>query len=252
MGSTEPQAPHGGVDVALRRAEAADAAAITEAHLRARATAPMPPSVHDAAEIQRWVSRRIDECEVWVAEAAGAVVGYADLDAERAGPGWLHSLYVLPEHTGRGVGSLLLDLAKARRPEGFSLWVFASNEPARRFYRGRGLVELERTDGSTNEERAPDLRMAWPGERPLEHFRAQIDQVDADLALLLAYRFALARAVQEHKPVGGHRGRDPEREREIVQGMAARAPGVPEETWEQVVDAVIRAGLDAAERQGPG
>jgi len=30
--------------------------------------------------------------------------------------------------------------------------------------------------------------------------------------------------------------------------MAVRAPGVGEDTWAQVVDAVIRAGLDVADR----
>ena len=135
----------------------------------------------------------------------------------------------------RRIGTLLLDLAKARRPGGFSLWVFESNTPARAFYAHHGLVELELTDGRTNEERARDVRMAWPGEAPLEHFRARIDEVDAELALLLAHRFALARAVQAHKPVGGHEGRDPEREAEIVRGMAARAPGVPEATWRRVL-----------------
>ena len=34
-----------------------------------------------------------------------------------------------------------------------------------------------------------------------------------------------------------------------MRGMAARAPGVPPETWRTVVDAVIRAGLDTAERR---
>ncbi len=241
---TSTEAP----DVLLRRAETEDAAAVAEVHLRARAAAPMPPSVHDAEDVQRWVAQRAAEVELWVAERDGSVVAYADLEREGDGPGWLHSLYVLPDHARQGVGSLLLDLAKARRPAGFSLWVFESNTPARAFYARHGLVELERTDGRTNEERHPDVRMAWPGDRPLDHFRAQIDQVDAELALLLAHRFALTRAVQGFKPVGGHEGRDPEREAEIVRGMAARAPGVPTETWRRVVDAVIAAGLDASEK----
>src|SRR5690349_7322177 len=161
-------------DVTLRRAEPDDAVAIVEVHLRARDAAPMPPSVHDADDIRRWVAGRIDDVEVWVAERDGSVVAYADLEREAAGPGWLHSLYVLPEHAGQGIGTLLLDLAKARRPAGFSLWVFESNTPARGFYARHGLVELEHTDGRTNEERAPDLRMAWPGSRPVEHLRDQV------------------------------------------------------------------------------
>jgi hypothetical protein len=62
---------------------------------------------------------------------------------------------------GKGIGSALLDLAKALRPRGFDLWVFEVNTPARRFYERHGLVELDRTDGSGNDERAPDCRYGW-------------------------------------------------------------------------------------------
>jgi GNAT superfamily N-acetyltransferase len=111
--------------------------------------------------------------EVWVAEAAIAsapdtaapaadaaeVVAVMSLDEE-----WLDDLYVAPEHAGHGVGSALLQLAKALRPNGFDLWVFEVNAPARRFYERHGLVQLERTDGSGNDERAPDCRYGWrPG-----------------------------------------------------------------------------------------
>jgi ribosomal protein S18 acetylase RimI-like enzyme len=74
---------------------------------------------------------------------------------------WLDDLYVAPRRAGRGIGSALLDLAKALRPGGFGLWVFEMNGPARRFYERHGLVPVERTDGSGNEERAPDVRYAW-------------------------------------------------------------------------------------------
>lgn len=122
----------------------------------------MPPSVHADDEAYPWLAGRLREDEVWVAEVAGQVVGYA-----RLAGAWLDDLYVLPAHAGRGVGSALLDLAKALRPGGFSLWVFETNRPARDFYARHGLVELERTDGSDNEEKAPDIRMAWPGaDRP--------------------------------------------------------------------------------------
>ena len=93
---------------------------------------------------------------VWVADADGDVVAVMALDDR-----WLDDLYVRPDHAGQGVGSALLDLAKALRPDGFELWVFEVNTPARRFYERHGLVLLERTDGAGNEERAPDLRYGW-------------------------------------------------------------------------------------------
>jgi len=93
---------------------------------------------------------------VWVAEGAHGLVGYARLTEA-----WLDDLYVLAEHRGAGVGGALLDLVKALRPAGFGLWVFEQNVPARAFYARHGLVEVERTDGSGNEERAPDVRVEW-------------------------------------------------------------------------------------------
>jgi ribosomal protein S18 acetylase RimI-like enzyme len=123
------------------------------------------------------------------------VVAYADLEHPTTGPGWLHSLYVRPDHARHGIGTLLLDLAKARRPGGFSLWVFESNTGARRFYARHGLVTLERTDGSANEERAPDVRMAWPGSDPEGFLRRLLVDVDDQIAGLTARRTALARAL---------------------------------------------------------
>ena len=149
----------------------------------------------------------------------------------------------MPEHAGQGVGSALLDLVKAQRPDGFCLWVFEMNAPARGFYARHGLVELERTDGSGNEEQAPDVRMAWPGTDPLRFFRGLIDEVDEQLGDLLARRAALTRAVQEHK---GEPTRDPDREREIAAALAARAPALGHERLARIVHAIITESLDAA------
>jgi GNAT superfamily N-acetyltransferase len=142
----------------LRPAVPGDADAIADVHLAARRAAAMPPGIHPPHEVRAWLAGRLAADEVWVAEADGAVVGYA-----RFTPTWLDDLYVVPAAQGSGVGSALLDVVKALRPAGFSLWVFESNTPARRFYARHGLVEREHTDGSGNEERAPDVRMEWAG-----------------------------------------------------------------------------------------
>jgi chorismate mutase len=82
--------------------------------------------------------------------------------------------------------------------------------------------------------------------------REAIDRVDAALASLLEYRVALVGAVQQHKQVAGHAGRDRSREAEIVHAMAHRAPSVPRRGLATIMDAVITAGLDAAEAGGAG
>ncbi|TDB84726.1 chorismate mutase [Actinomadura sp. 7K534] len=85
----------------------------------------------------------------------------------------------------------------------------------------------------------------------LAEARAAIDDLDAALAALLEHRAALAAAVQRLKPVGGFAGRDPGRERRIVEAMAVHAPSLGPERLARVMNAVIEAGLDAAEHRRP-
>jgi chorismate mutase/GNAT superfamily N-acetyltransferase len=234
--STEPIS-----GLTLRPATHEDLAEVAELYIATRRDAipQMPAPVHSDAEIRSWVASLPDGKEVWVAEA-DQIVGFAVLDGE-----WLDALYVGPRHQTSGVGSMLLDLVKAERPDGFGLWVFASNTTARTFYHRRGLVELEHTDGSANEERTPDVRMAWPGTAPLAYLRRQIDQVDDELAQLLARRFALTATVQGFKDTPGHEGRDAEREAEIAARMARHVPGLGVDAVGRIMDVVIGESLDA-------
>ncbi|WP_457205605.1 GNAT family N-acetyltransferase [Nocardioides sp. P5_C9_2] len=234
-------------EVSLRPAGPEDLPAVAEVHLAARrAAAPhMPAGVHPDDDVRRWVgSWDLTAREVWLAEADGALVGFAALTRT-----WLDGLYVAPDAQRSGVGSVLLDLAKAQRPDGFGLWVFESNVPARAFYARHGLVELERTDGSANEEHLPDVRMAWPGADPLRFFRAMIDEVDLLLGDALARRVALTRVVQEHKrdvSEVADPARDDARERDVVARVAELAPELGEARVARIMHAVISESLDAA------
>lgn len=207
-----------------------------------RAAEPeMPPLARGEAEIAAFLQSRIALGQVWVA-VERQVVGLAVLTRD-----WLHSLYVGPHHQGTGVGSMLLDLVKAQRPGGFGLWVFAGNDSARGFYRRHGLVELEHTDGSASEEHSPEVCLLWPGEQPLSGLRTWIDEVDDQLAELLARRFALTAAVQAEKRraglPAGTRGRDADREAEIVARMSAHSPGLAPDRIERVMSVVIGESL---------
>jgi chorismate mutase/GNAT superfamily N-acetyltransferase len=234
-------------DLVLRLATVDDAAQVAELYIATRRAAEpaMPPQLHTLESVVAFMTGSVIEKEVWVAEDDG-IVGFATLS-----PTWLDALYVGPDHQGFGIGTALLDLAKAQRPDGFALWVFASNAPARGFYHRHGLLELEHTDGSGNEERCPDVRMAWPGSDPITFLRSQIDEVDDDLAVLLARRFALTATVQGFKRQPGREGRDPGREREIAERMAAHAPGLGADRIGQIMRTVIEASLDAYETRSP-
>lgn len=144
----------------FRRAEPADAQAIAEIHLAARRVAmPWLPEVHTDAETHFWVANvMVPQQEVWVAEVAGDVAGFAALHE-----GWLEHLYIAPGHQGIGLGSALLDLAMGRFPDGLQLYAFQGNTRARQFYEARGFVAAAFGDGSDNEEGAPDVRYRWPG-----------------------------------------------------------------------------------------
>jgi GNAT superfamily N-acetyltransferase len=147
-------------DVTVRPAAGADADAVADLYTAARAHAvpQMPPALHTNAEDRAYVARRMteDDVTVWIAERDGDLLAFATCT-----PTFLDALYVRPDLQGEGLGSLLLDVVEATHPDGYELWVFESNLGARRLYERRGLVEVERTDGSDNEEKSPDIRMAW-------------------------------------------------------------------------------------------
>jgi chorismate mutase len=227
----------------LRPAEPGESDALAALYGEARrASHPaMPPALHTAEEDRQWFAARLrdGEHDAWVAEDDGVLLGYALVTAT-----WLDHLFVDPARQSGGVGSALLDVVKGLRPDGFCLWVFESNMRARAFYHRHGLVELERTDGSGNEERAPDVKMAWPGRDPVAFYRGLIDDVDGALAGLLAQRVALTRAVQDVKE---SRDRDAARERKIAERMARVAPELGPDRLARIVHAIITESLDAVE-----
>jgi GNAT superfamily N-acetyltransferase len=147
----------------IRRAQRDDAEAIAGLFERSRATLTFLPALHTLEEHRAFFSRLVAEEEMWVAEADGAVAAFLVL-GERT----LDHLYVEPARTGSGLGTALLDHAKARRPDGFTLWTFQANDGARRFYERHGLQPVLLTDGEDNEERCPDVLYRWqPRETPL-------------------------------------------------------------------------------------
>jgi GNAT superfamily N-acetyltransferase len=140
-------------------ARAAEGDAIAEVFLASRRAAmPWLPELHTDDETRAFFAGVIATCEVLVARESGEPVGFLALRG-----GDVDHLYVHPDAQRRGVGTALLAAAKARRPDGLELWAFQRNTPALAFYARHGFVERRRTDGSANEEREPDVRLAWPG-----------------------------------------------------------------------------------------
>jgi putative acetyltransferase len=146
----------------IRGARPDDVDAIAELYERSFGTLSFLPKLHTLEEHRGWFGQVVAQREVWVWEDGGTILGFIAL-----GDATVDYLYVEPEMTGRGIGSDLLDQAKVRRPEGFSLWTFQQNEGARRFYERHGLSVTRVTNGEDSEERAPDALYAWwPGRTP--------------------------------------------------------------------------------------
>lgn len=146
--------------VEIRRATTADAPGAGEVRVVSfRAALPTVRPAHQETAVRAWVRDvLIAGGNTWVAVEGSDVVGVLAL-----APGWVEQLYVHPRAQGRGIGAALLDVAKARNPDGLQLWTFQVNSGAQRFYRRHGFVEAERTDGAENEEREPDMRCVWEG-----------------------------------------------------------------------------------------
>jgi GNAT superfamily N-acetyltransferase len=110
--------------------------------------------LHDAEEDRAHFSNVIvTKNDVWVARVRERIVGFIAF-----ADGWVNHLYVSPRFQGRGVGGTLLSVAPA---PSLQLWAFGVNVPAIQFYQHRGFRILERTDGSGNEAKQPDVLMQW-------------------------------------------------------------------------------------------
>jgi GNAT superfamily N-acetyltransferase len=139
----------------IRRATQEDVEAVALLYERTFAAMTYLPVLHTVDEHRSWFGKKFAEHEPWVWDEGG-VRGFIVLTDDE-----LLYLYLDLRWTGRGIGSALLDHAKARRPGGFTLWTFQQNDGARRFYERHGLRAIELTDGEGNEEKMPDVRYEW-------------------------------------------------------------------------------------------
>lgn len=117
---------------------------------------PFLPELHTLEEERGYFRERLfTEFDVWVAEEGKALLGYIAFRG-----GFVQHLFLDPDHLRQGVGTALLDLAKAEYAE-LGLWTFQANSRARAFYERHGFTAARLTDGDDNEERMPDVFYVW-------------------------------------------------------------------------------------------
>ena len=149
-------------EVVLRGAVAADAAAVAALYLRARKELlPFAPLAHADDAVRAWTAAQLLPAGgTTVATVGGVIVGFVTLD-HRDGS-WIDQLYLQPPWIGRGIGTRLLDHARAVLVPPIRLYTFQANERARRFYERHGFRPVAFSDGAGNEERCPDVLYEWP------------------------------------------------------------------------------------------
>jgi GNAT superfamily N-acetyltransferase len=145
----------------VRPAQAGDAAALGEIHVRTWQTAYVHvfgaqrlAAMSAERRVEQWRRWLADGVDAWVFEDdGGSVVGFVWIGASREaeGEGELFAIYVLPDSWGSGAGRALMAVGRnalrAAYPTSI-LWVLEDNPRARRFYEREGW-EL---DGGRKEE----------------------------------------------------------------------------------------------------
>jgi ribosomal protein S18 acetylase RimI-like enzyme len=151
-------------DYTQRPATAADAAAVAGVYLASRrAFLPYAPLAHPDDAVRRWVADLlIPGGGVQVVTHGDAVVAMLAL-SDAGDARWIDQLYVAPEHVGRGIGTRCVQYAQRALAPPVRLYTFQANTGARRLYERHGFRAVAFGDGSTNEERCPDVLYAWAG-----------------------------------------------------------------------------------------
>jgi ribosomal protein S18 acetylase RimI-like enzyme len=157
----------------LRLATVADAPAVAQVFVDAwRAAyrdvlAPDVLEMWDPAAVEAWTRDRIEspgEATVVALDDDGSVTGFIHYGPDPDAPdrGRIHSVYVAPTCSRRGIGTALIRHAlEALAARGFadvSLWVFEGNGPARALYGSLGFA----LDGRRRVEPqfgAPEIQM---------------------------------------------------------------------------------------------
>jgi GNAT superfamily N-acetyltransferase len=146
----------------LRKATTEDINAIANVYLRSRKElVAFAPLIHTDESIHQWIRNNLlPEEQVMVAEENGMMIGMMSL-VKDDGIGWIRQLYIHPDSVGHGVGTLMIQKAKAMLGSPIHLWTFQENIGARRFYERHGFLAIEFNDGSGNEENCPAILYEW-------------------------------------------------------------------------------------------
>ena len=139
--------------ITIRSEQQGDLPAISAIWLEGNCQAhPFIPSAYWLAK-QAEVEQALPQAELWLAEAAGEVVGFCGLQED-----WLAGIFVRAAWRSQGVGKALLQQAKAKHRQ-LALAVYAKNQRALQFYLREGFqIQQEGVDEETGEA---EYHLVW-------------------------------------------------------------------------------------------
>lgn len=164
--------------IEIRRAKAADAAAVAEAHDEAWRAAYQ--GIIPGVELDKLISRR---GPVWWDSAirkgsrisilafGDKIAGYANYGRNRARSldydGEIYELYLRPEYQGLGFGRQLFSAARRDLAQSgmktLVVWALSDNEPAVQFYRALGGRAVARSSERFGNRTLDKIAFAWKG-----------------------------------------------------------------------------------------
>ncbi|MAY88632.1 MAG: GNAT family N-acetyltransferase [Pseudooceanicola sp.] len=142
----------------LRPARAEDASALGRILFQFQHQHDWMPELYTQDDCEHFCATMIARGWVTVVWSGHDVRGFMARDGAE-----ICALYLAGRSTGRGIGTALIDHAKATETQ---LWLrcAAANASACRFYRRHGFVEAARSGGESNDENIPDILYVWPRE----------------------------------------------------------------------------------------
>jgi len=113
-------------------------------------------TLDDAREF--FLARIATECDLFVAETDGALLGYMAIKGS-----YIDRMYIHPDTQRRGAGTALMGRARELSPQGLDLHTHQQNTQARTFYEKHGFLAVKFWI-SPAPESAPDVEYHWrPG-----------------------------------------------------------------------------------------
>ena len=146
--------------IVIRPCEAEDIEAAVRVWERARWDAQQPHMVERVrytheGNVEHFRDVVVHENDVWLAVVDGDVVGLLTF-----GDDIVRQIHVDPARQRMGVGTALMDHAKALMPGGITLSTFQGNTKSRSFYERSGFRAVE-FGVSPHPENEPDVTYAW-------------------------------------------------------------------------------------------